>query len=91
MHDLNLQTQFLIAQTLYHGTLRSLLEHLADDAAVISYAHRPYDFFRGLFQVSFSKILQLFNIEDVFQPYVALCANISETLTGFVPFHGGET
>ena len=32
---------------------------LADDSAVITYAHRLWDFFQGLFRVSFSKIFHL--------------------------------
>jgi hypothetical protein len=75
-------------ETENHATLGSLFEHLADDAAVISYAHRLWDFFQGLFRVGFSKIFQLFKIEDDFQSYVDA---LTEALTGFMPFQGCET
>jgi hypothetical protein len=75
-------------ETENYSTLGSLFEHLADDSAVISYAHRLWDFFQGLFRVSFSKIFQLFKIEDDFQSYVDA---LSEALTGFTPFQGCET
>ena len=71
-----------------HATLGRLFEHLADDAAVISYAHRLWDFFQGLFRVSFFKIFQIFKIEDDFQSYVDA---LTEALTGFMPFQGCET
>ncbi len=61
---------------------------LADDSAVITYAHRLWDFFQGLFRVSFSKIFQLFKIDDDFQSYVDA---LTEALTGFAPFQGCET
>ena len=75
-------------ETENYSTLGSLFEHLADDSAVISYAHRLWDFFQGLFRVSFSKIFQLFKIEDDFQSYVDA---LTEALTGFTPFQGCET
>ena len=46
-----------------------LFENLVDDTAVITYAKRIWDFFRGLFEISFSKIFELFKIEDDFQSY----------------------
>ena len=42
---------------------------LVDDAAVITYAYRIWDFFRGLFRIRFSKVFELFKIEDDFQSY----------------------
>ena len=56
--------QFAVSKTVLnetenYSTLGSLFEHLADDSAVITYAHRLWDFFQGLFRVSFSKIFHL--------------------------------
>ena len=75
-------------ETEKHATLGTLFEHLVDDSAVISYAHRLWDFFQGLFHVCFSKIFDLFKIHDDFQSYVDA---LTETLTGFMPFQGCET
>ena len=47
-----------------------LFETLVDDTAVITYAQRLWDFFRGLFEVSISKIFKLFEIEDDFHSYL---------------------
>ena len=74
-------------ETENYSTLGSMFEQLADDSAVISYAYRLWDFFQGLFRVSFSKIFQLFKIEDDFQSYVDA---LTQALTGVTPFRGSK-
>ncbi len=46
-----------------------LFEHLADEAAQITYVQKIWQFFRALFSISFSKIFELFGIEESFQSY----------------------
>ena len=75
-------------ETEKHATLGTLFEHLVDDSAVISYAHRLWDFFQGLFRVCFSKIFELFEIDDDFQSYVDA---LTEVLTASTPIQGCET
>ena len=75
-------------QTENFSTPGKLFENIADESAVITYAYRLWEFFYGLFQTSFSKIFELFEIEDDFQSYVDA---ISESLKGFAPFQGCET
>ena len=41
-----------------------VFEHLADEAAQFTYVQRLWHFFRSLFAVSFSKIFELFKIEE---------------------------
>ena len=47
-----------------YATLGELFDEIADQSAVISYAHRLWDFFRGLFMVSFSTLFEIFNINE---------------------------
>ena len=39
-------------------------------AKISTYAQRLWDFFQGLFKTSFSKIFDLFGIQEEFQPYL---------------------
>jgi hypothetical protein len=71
-----------------YSTLGELFAHLVDDAALITYADRLWDFFRGLFAVSFSKIFDLFKIEEDFHTYLDA---LSASLTTFTPIQGCET
>lgn len=71
-----------------YGTLGELFEHLVDDSAVVSYAGRLWDFFRGLFYIGFSKIFNLFKIEEDFQSYFDC---LEQTLNQFAPIQGCET
>jgi hypothetical protein len=50
--------------------------------------HRLWDFFRGLFLVSFSTIFDLFKINEDFQHYLDA---LTESLTELTPFQGFET
>jgi len=72
----------------YKAGTGPLFEALADETATVTYARRLWDFFRGLFEISFSKIFQLFQIEDDFQSYLSA---LNQTLSEFTPFRGCET
>ena len=71
-----------------YATLGELFEQIADASAVTTYAHRLWDFFRGLFLVSFSTIFDLFKINEDFQHYLDA---ITDSLTELAPFQGCET
>jgi hypothetical protein len=71
-----------------YSTLGELFEHIADESAVTTYAHRLWDFFRGLFLVSFATIFDLFKINEDFQDYLDA---LTDALKGFTPFQGCET
>ena len=71
-----------------YSTLGDLFSHLVDDTAVITYANRLWDFFKGLFSVSFSKIFQLFKIEEDFHTYFDV---LSQAVASIAPFQGCET
>jgi hypothetical protein len=68
--------------------LGSLFESLVDDTAVITYVQRQWDFFKGLFKTSFSKIFDLLNIQGDFHPYLDLIAQVLKAPT---PIIGRET
>lgn len=71
-----------------HSTMGDLFAHLIDDSAVITYADRLWEFFRGLFHVSFSKIFELFNIKEDFNTYFQAVISIE---SAFNPIQGCET
>lgn len=71
-----------------YATFGSLFEALVDDTAVSTYAQRLWDFFRGLFKTSFSKIFELFNIQEEFQPFLD---SITQALKESTPIVGCET
>jgi len=71
-----------------YPTLGELFESIADESAVTTYSHRLWEFFYGLFHISFSKIFELFEIEEDFQSYIDV---LSESLTALAPFKGCET
>jgi len=71
-----------------YSTLGELFEQIADDSAITSYAHRLWDFFRGLFLVSISTIFDLFKINEDFQPYLD---SLTDSLAELPPFQGCET
>jgi hypothetical protein len=71
-----------------HSTLGELFEYISDESAAISYAQRLWEFFRGLFLVSFSTIFDLFKINEDFQNYFDA---LTQTVSDFTPFEGCET
>ena len=66
----------------------SLFENLVDETAHITYAQKLWDFFRGLFKVSFSKIFELFKIEEEFQSYFTI---LDQLVSNSAPFSRCET
>jgi len=66
----------------------SLFENLVDETAHITYAQKLWDFFRGLFKVSFSKIFELFKIEEEFQSYFNV---LEQLVSNSAPFSRCET
>lgn len=66
----------------------NLFEELADESATFTYAHRIWQFFKGLFEISFSKIFELFEIEDDFQSFFDI---LNQSISRFAPFQGCET
>ena len=71
-----------------YATLGELFDHIADQSAITTYAQRLWDFFRGLFRVSFSTIFDLFKINEDFHDYFHA---LTEALTELRPFQGCET
>ena len=65
-----------------------LFEHLVDETAQITYARKLWQFFRGLFKVSFSKIFELFKIEEEFQSYFLV---LDQLVSESAPFRRCET
>jgi hypothetical protein len=65
-----------------------LFEHLADEAAQVTYVQRLWQFFRSLFSISFSKIFELFKIEEEFQSYFNV---LEHSIHNCVPALGCET
>jgi hypothetical protein len=72
----------------HKGSPGSLFEHLVDQTAQITYAQKFWEFFRGLFKVSFSKIFELFKIEEEFQSYFSI---LDQLISESVPFKRCET
>jgi hypothetical protein len=70
------------------GSKGILFEHLADEAAQITYVQRLWQFFRTLFATSFSKIFELFKIEEEFQAYFNA---LEQAVFDFMPALGCET
>ena len=71
-----------------HSSLGELFEYISDESAVVSYSQRLWEFFCGLFLVSFSTIFDLFKINEDFQGYFDA---LIQTLSAFPPFEGCET
>ena len=70
------------------GSKGVLFEHLVDETAHVTYVQRLWQFFRCLFAVSFSKIFELFKIEEEFQSYFYA---LEQAVIGYVPVLGCET
>ena len=69
-------------------TTGTLFDQLTDESAAISYAQRLWDFFRGLFNVTISKIFELFKIEEECSSYFYA---LTQTICTSKPFQGCET
>ena len=71
-----------------YATMGSLFQQLAEESAVITYAQRLWDFFSGLFKVSFSSIFDLFKIEESSSSYFEA---LTKVLCASTPIQGCET
>ncbi len=71
-----------------YSTLGELFEYISDETAAISYSQRLWEFFRGLFFVSFSTIFDLIKINEDFQCYFV---TLTQTVFDFTPIEGCET
>jgi hypothetical protein len=72
----------------HHMGFGPLFEELVDETATFTYAHRIWQFFKGLFEISFSKIFELFEIEDDFQSFFD---TLNQSVRRFTPIQGCET
>jgi hypothetical protein len=72
----------------HHMGVGPLFEELADKTATFTYAHRIWQFFKGLFEISFSTIFELFEIEDDFQSFFD---TLNQSVSQFAPIQGCET
>jgi hypothetical protein len=70
------------------ATKGDLFQLLIDESAPITYAQRLWDFFRGLFNVTISKIFELFKIEEECSSYISV---LTETICTSTPIQGCET
>jgi hypothetical protein len=70
------------------STTGTLFEHLVDESATITYAQRLWNFFRGLFRVSFSAIFDLFKIEEKCSSYINA---LTAVLYASTPIQGCDT
>jgi len=64
-----------------YPTMGGLFEHLAEQSAMVMYAHRLWEFFKGLFNRSLECIFEVLKIEDDLSPFIdsidqALCAHL---------------
>lgn len=70
------------------ATKGNLFQQMIDETATITYAERLWDFFRGLFNVTISKIFELFKIEEECSSYFNV---LTETICTSTPIQGCET
>ncbi len=64
-----------------YPTMGGLFEHLVEQSAMFTYAHRLWEFFKGLFKRSLECIFEVLKIEDDLSPFIdsidqALCAHL---------------
>jgi hypothetical protein len=71
-----------------HVGFGPLFEDIVDESATITYAGRIWEFFRGLFEVSLSKIFTIFEIEDDFQSFFNI---FDSAVADSIPHLGWET
>ncbi len=71
-----------------YNTMGDLFQDLADESATITYSHRLWDFFRGLFHVVISEIFDLFEIEEQCSSYINA---FTQVLCESTLFQGCET
>jgi len=72
----------------YPDTLGVLFDQIADASSLVTYSQRLWEFFSGLFRISFATLFDLFKIEEDFPSYVDV---IGQALSDFLPLRGCET
>lgn len=72
----------------HHMGVGPMFEELTDETAAFTYARRIWQFFKGLFEISFSKIFELFEIEDDFHAFID---TLIQSVSRFAPIQGCET
>jgi hypothetical protein len=70
------------------GTIGDLFQDIVDESAIITYGQRLWEFFRGLFNVAFSQIFSLFEIEEQCSSYINA---LTQALCASTPFQRCET
>ncbi len=88
LSDLRYAVLNYLNETENKGSPGRLFKHLADETAQITYAEKLWEFFRGLFKVSFSKIFEVFKIEEEFQSYFSI---LDQLISAAEPFRRCET
>lgn len=79
---------FLNENENYPDTLGTLFDQISDNASMVTYFQRIWEFFAGLFHVAFSAIFELFEIEEDFSSYFDV---VVQQATGSPLFNGCET
>ena len=70
------------------STVGDLFQDIVDESAIITYGQRLWEFFRGLFNLAFSKIFSLFEIEEQCSSYMDA---LTQALCESTPFQRCET
>jgi len=70
------------------GTIGDLFQDIVDESGIITYGQRLWEFFRGLFNVTFSQIFSLFKIEEQCSSYIDA---LTQALCASTPFQRCET
>lgn len=70
------------------GTIGDLFQDIVDESATITYGQRLWAFFRGLFNVAFSQIFSLFEIEEQCSSYINA---LTQVICASTPFQRCET
>jgi len=71
-----------------YPTMGGLFEHLAEQSGMVTYAHRLWEFFKGLFNHSLKCIFALLKIEDDLSPFID---SIDQALCSHLKIKGCET
>jgi hypothetical protein len=79
---------FLNQNENYPDTLGVLFDQIAEASSLVTYSQRLWEFFSGLFRISFATLFDLFKIEEDFSSYFDV---ISQALSDLSPLRGCET
>ena len=71
-----------------YPTMGGLFEHLAEQSAMVTYAHRLWEFFKGLFKHSLECIFEFLKIEIDLSPFID---SIDQALRDHLKIKGCET